>query len=239
MATIQADAIPFQLEDFDPEQDSITSEVIKPQAAAADRSIARRASLQILYELDTTAHEPATVIEAHLEERHEAYAARAVIRRLVRGVIAHRAAIDGILAKYAPEFPIDQVAVIDRNILRLAVFEHLIQSRATPTAVIINEAVRLAQIFGAEHAHGFVHGVLGAITSDALLETVATEDLLSLASYDEATGIGLGCGLAARWDAGMRRYRALDTGRFISKDRIGEARHRVFLFLHGGEGEAR
>lgn len=161
------DGFPFELEDFNPEEDLITSEVVELEIGAADRSIARRASLQILYELDTTDHDAASVLDVHFAERPEAYAVRQVIRRLVGGVIEHREAIDAILQEYAPEWPIDQVAVVDRNILRMAVFEHLLQSRDTPIPVIINEAVRLAQLFGHDHSHSFVHGVLGAITAEA------------------------------------------------------------------------
>ena len=157
---------PFVLDDFDPDVDLITSEVVNPQAAAADRSVARRASLQVLYELDTTAHSFADVLAAHLAERPETNVVRPIVRRLVAGVLTNRVAIDALLQRYAPEWPIDQVAVIDRNILRIAVYEHLLQKRKTPIPVIINEAVHLAQLFGAEHSHSFVHGVLGAITAD-------------------------------------------------------------------------
>ncbi len=160
------DSYPFELNDFDPTVDTITSEIVDPGPSAADRSVARRASLQILYELDTTDHAVADTLEAHLVERPEAYTVRQHIRRFVEGVITNRATIDDILQEYAPEWPVDQVAVIDRNILRLAIFEYLLQKRVTPVPVIINEAVHLAQVFGAEHAHGFVHGVLGAITSE-------------------------------------------------------------------------
>ncbi len=158
---------PFELDDFNPEEDLITSEVIEPELGAADRSIARRASLQILYELDTTDHDMKAVLEVHMTERPEAYAVRQIIRRLVGGVIEHKAAIDVILQQYAPEWPINQVAVVDRNILRLAIYEHLLQNRETPIPVIINEAVQLAQLFGADQSHSFVHGVLGAITAEA------------------------------------------------------------------------
>ena len=69
------------------------------------------------------------------------------------------------------------MAVIDRNILRIALFEFRIQKRTTPVPVIINEAVHLAQLFGAENSHSFVHGVLGAITSvaDEELDLAAEE----------------------------------------------------------------
>ncbi len=160
------DSYPFELNDFDPAVDTITSELVEPGHSAADRSIARRASLQILYELDTTDHPLAETLKAHFVERPEAYVVRQVIRRFVEGVIANRAEIDAILQRYAPDWPVDQVAVVDRNILRIGIFEYLLQKRKTPVPVIINEAVHLAQIFGAEHAHSFVHGVLGAITSE-------------------------------------------------------------------------
>lgn len=158
---------PFELDDFNPEEDVITSEVVEPEFGAADRSIARRASLQILYELDTTDHDMKAVIEAHITERPEAYAVRQIIRRIVGGVIASQAAIDELLQQYAPEWPIGQVAVVDRNILRMAIYEYLLQKRETPVAVIINEAVQLAHLFGADQSHSFVHGVLGAITSES------------------------------------------------------------------------
>ncbi len=167
---------PFELEDFNPDEDTITSEVMRHKLGAADRSIARRASLQILYELDSTDHDMKSVLEVHLAERPEAYAVRQIIRRLVSGVLANRGAIDAILQRYAPEFPVDQVAVVDRNILRLAIFEHLLQKRQTPIPVIINEAVQLAQLFGADHSHSFVHGVLGALTSEVKPNTEISVD---------------------------------------------------------------
>ncbi len=164
--SLALDSYPFAIGDFDPAVDTITSELVDPAQSPADRSVARRASLQILYELDTTDHPLAETLEAHFAERPEAYAVRQHIRRFVEGVIAKRATIDSILQEFAPEWPVDQVAVIDRNILRIAIYEFLLQKRRTPVPVIINEAVRLAQIFGAENAHSFVHGVIGAITAE-------------------------------------------------------------------------
>ena len=160
------DGYPFELDNFDPDVDSITSEVIRPEVNAADRSIARRASLQVLYELDTTEHAFADVLDSHMAERPEAYRVRQIIRRFVSGILENKDAIDALLQRYAPDWPIGQVAVIDRNVLRIAIYEHLVQKRNTPVPVIINEAVHLAQLFGAEHSHSFVHGVLGTITSE-------------------------------------------------------------------------
>ncbi len=159
-----------------PEEDDIavTSELVEPEISRTDRSIARRASLQILYELDTTDHSLAAVMDAHFFASDESRQVRPVIRRLVKGVLENKLTIDAMLQEYAPEFPIDQVAVIDRNILRMAFYEHLMQRRHTPVPVIVNEAVQLARRFGAENAHSFVHGVLGALTADtAQVDTVA------------------------------------------------------------------
>ena len=155
---------PFELRDFDPEVDSVTSEVVAPSNSRADRSVARRACLQILYELDSTRHPMPLAMESHLTERPESYRVRRFIRRIVSGVIDERERIDELIQAYAPEFPVNQIAIIDRNILRIAIFEYLVQKRVTPVPVIVNEAVHLAQVFGAENAHSFVHGVLSAIT---------------------------------------------------------------------------
>lgn len=160
----------IELDNCDPDEDFFESETmitITPPLPATDRTIARRASLQILYELDTTDHDMKDVLDAHFAERPEAYVVRQVIRRIVRGVTEYRLAIDAILQQYAPEWPVDQVAVVDRNILRMAIYEHLLQKRETPIPVIINEAVQLAQLFGADQSHSFVHGVMGAITAEA------------------------------------------------------------------------
>ena len=159
------DDYPFELENFNPDEDKITSVVIEPGFTTTDRSIARRASLQILYELDTTGHPFERVLEAHIQARPESRAVRRIIKAIVAGVIVHRDTIDQLIQQYAPDWPIDQVAVIDRNVLRIAVFEYVVQKRNTPVAVIINEAVHLAQVFGAESSHSFVHGVLGAMVA--------------------------------------------------------------------------
>lgn len=169
--------LPLPLMHLQPEEAdiAITSELVEPQISRTDRSIARRASLQILYELDTTDHSLAAVMDAHFHESADSRQVRPVIRRLVQGVLQNKLAIDAMLQEYAPEFPIDQVAVIDRNILRMAFYEHLMQQRHTPVPVIVNEAVQLARRFGAEHAHSFVHGVLGALMADTAGEIPAAE----------------------------------------------------------------
>ena len=172
--------LPLPLMYLEPEDEeaelSVSSVVIEPEVSRTDRSIARRASLQILYELDTTGHSVSAVMDSHFLEVADSSAVRPVIRRLVHGVLENKLALDGIIQEYAPEFPVNQVAVIDRNILRMAIYEHQLQRRHTPVPVIINEAVQLARRFGAEHAPGFVHGVLGSLTSEEQADA-ATDSL--------------------------------------------------------------
>lgn len=164
------DDYPFELENFDPDVDEITHEVIEHEPTSTDRSIARRSSLQILYEYDTTNHPIGEVLDTHIRERPESAVVSNIIRTIVQGVIQDLETLDTLIQQYAPEWPIEQVAVIDRNILRIATYEYAIQKRNTPVAVIINEAVQLAQIFGAENSYSFIHAVLGAITTGKTLE---------------------------------------------------------------------
>ena len=169
------DDYPFELENYDPEVDQITSEVIEHDLVKTDRSVARRASLQILYEMDTTQHPIDEVLDAHIQERPDSSDVRRIITGIVQGVIEHQELLDEFIQRYAPEWPIEQVAVVDRNILRIAVFEYMIQKRAS-IPIIINEAVHLAQVFGAENSHGFIHGVLGSIVDDETYEKPTESD---------------------------------------------------------------
>lgn len=84
------------------------------------------------------------------------------IERLVKGVTRHLPEIDKTIQKFAPDWPIDQITLVDRNILRLGVFE-LQFDKEMPPRVAINEAIELAKAFGGESSYKFVNGVLGAI----------------------------------------------------------------------------
>lgn len=84
---------------------------------------------------------------------------------LVQGVIAHQDGMDKLIARYAPEWPLDQMAIIDRNILRMAIFEFLV-SGETPVKVAINEAVELAKTYGSDSAPRFINGVLGTLADN-------------------------------------------------------------------------
>ncbi|MCL6508677.1 MAG: transcription antitermination factor NusB [Bryobacteraceae bacterium] len=99
-------------------------------------------------------------------ERSEPASVSAFARELVRGVQAHRRAIDAIIAKAAPQWPVEEVAVIDRNILRLATYEVLFDDK-TPVRAVVNEAVELAKTFGSDSSPRFVNGVLGTVAARA------------------------------------------------------------------------
>ncbi len=84
-------------------------------------------------------------------------------REVTLGVIAYKAVLDRLIHQHAPEWPLDQMAVIDHNILRIAIWEFAVGE--TPLKVAINEAVELAKVFGADSAPRFVNGVLGALAA--------------------------------------------------------------------------
>jgi N utilization substance protein B len=128
------------------------------------RHQARVAALQALFEVDCTGHHPAEVIERRLLELELPETGMAFARQLVLGIDGHLSELDDMIATYAPEWPVDQIAIIDRNVLRIAVYE-LLMHPDTPTKVAINEAVELAKEFGSESAGRFVNGVLGSLVA--------------------------------------------------------------------------
>ena len=126
------------------------------------RRRARIVALQALYEIDCVQHRPGVVIERRLSEDHLPANYADFSRHLVRGVLRYRNVLDSFIHEYAPEWPLEQMAYIDRNILRMAIFEFAIDG-GTPVKVAINEAVELAKSFGSDSAPRFVNGVLGAL----------------------------------------------------------------------------
>ncbi len=125
------------------------------------RRQARSSALQALYELDTTRHAVDQVLAYRLEAAPLPVEGEAFLRQLVTGVIAHRQQLDALIQRYAPAWPVAQIAVVDRNVLRIALFE-LSGTTNTPPKVAINEAVDLAKTFGSDNSSKFVNGVLGA-----------------------------------------------------------------------------
>lgn len=152
---------------FDP-QDDVQVEVIEHAPPVNERSVARRLAVQIMYEIDA-AHHPATdVIARHLTEQQPVRQTARYVQKLVMGVLTYQQSIDNAIVHYAPDFPLDQIAIIDRNVLRLAIYEFAVSQRV-PVSAAINEAVELAKLYGSEHAPAFVNGVLGAVAEDEAL----------------------------------------------------------------------
>ena len=121
-------------------------------------------ALQALYELDSTRHGVADVMAARLEEESLAGDLLNFAYKLVNGVLEHKTRLDVVIQEYAPEWPLNQMAVVDRNILRMAIYEFAIL-KETPIKVAINEAIELAKDYGSDSASRFINGVLGTLAS--------------------------------------------------------------------------
>lgn len=128
------------------------------------RRRARTAVLQALYELDFTGHELKAALEYRLVDTPLPDSATTFARSLAMGVQTYRTYIDSVVGELAPEWPIDQIAAVDRNVLRIAIYELLFEPEIPPK-VAINEAVELAKLFGSESSPRFVNGVLGSLVA--------------------------------------------------------------------------
>lgn len=126
------------------------------------RTRARSLALQVLYELDIANHPPADVLQERLADGEFSDEQAEFARQIIFGVIPLRNVLDQIIAHFAPEWPLDQIAAIDRNILRAACWEFAVYQQ-TPVKVAINEAVELAKLYGSDSAPRFVNGVLGSL----------------------------------------------------------------------------
>ena len=142
------------------------------------RHQARITALQALYEIDCTGHAVPDVLTNLLDSDPLPAGAQRFAYQLVNGVLEHRAALDKLIQRYAPEWPVDQMAIIDRNILRMAIFEIAVSNTA-PLRVAINEAVELAKTYGADTAPRFVNGVLGSLAANevAVKELFSSQDV--------------------------------------------------------------
>ena len=126
------------------------------------RTRARSVALQALYEIDMTNHAPGTVLEERLAETDLDEKLSEFARQIVFNVLPLVEKLDLLIAQHAPEWPLDQVASIDRNILRIALWE-IAASDQTPIKVAINEAVELGKMYGSDSTPRFVNGVLGSL----------------------------------------------------------------------------
>jgi len=140
------------------------------------RTKARSLALQVLYEHDMTNHPPDGSLQQRLEDELLDAGLEEFTRSIVFGVIPNKERLDGFIAEHAPEWPLEQVAVIDRNILRIALWEFAV-ANCTPVKVAINEAIELAKLYGADSTPRFVNGVLGslAVRIDEIREQFNTQ----------------------------------------------------------------
>lgn len=150
-------------------------------AQQRDRRQARVAALQTLYEVDIAPdHFPEETLLRNADPLRLSEEALDYARELVSGTLAHQRLIDEKIAQAAPEWPLAQMARIDKNTLRLAIYE-ILYNTLVPAKVAINEAVELAKQYGGDASSRFVNGVLGAIyattqTTQSTETTETTED---------------------------------------------------------------
>lgn len=130
------------------------------------RRQARMVALQTLYEYDMVHHDPLEILQRHAEERNLHAKVVEYAQELAEGVCKHLADIDAHIQSAAREWPLQQMARVDKNILRLAIYEILFNN-TVPAKAAINEAVELAKLFGGNTSSRFINGVLGTIFNRA------------------------------------------------------------------------
>ena len=148
-----------QPEGSPPEQGAARSR----RGSAAGRRHARILALETLYETDLAHHQPGEVFRRHEAETTATPENVEYARGLLRGVLQHRQELDDIIQQRASQWPVAQMAAIDRNILRLALYECLYRSDTVPVKVAINEAIELAKTYGSDSSARFVNGVIGRV----------------------------------------------------------------------------
>ena len=126
------------------------------------RRRARMLALQTLYEVDLANHAAGQVLQRHFENSTLPSEGQHFASQLVSGVVENEMRLDELIVRYAPEWPLDQMAAIDRNILRIAIFEFVLDGE-TPVKVAINEAIEMAKKYGDKDSGKFVNGVLDNI----------------------------------------------------------------------------
>lgn len=129
------------------------------------RTRARIVALQVLFELDMTDHLLGDVLDERSLDQKLDESQFEFARLLISGVRENTLTLDELISEHAPEWPLDQVAIVDRNILRMALWEVAFYQK-TPLKVGINEAVELAKMFGTDSTPRFVNGVLGSLAAN-------------------------------------------------------------------------
>jgi len=128
------------------------------------RHKAREIAIQVLYEVDAVNHNPEEAIRNIISRMEASQDVSDFALELVNGVIQSREELDQNIRDFAPAWPLDQISIVDRNILRLAIFE-ILHDNKIPVKVAINEAVELAKTFGSDNSSRFVNGVLGSVSN--------------------------------------------------------------------------
>jgi N utilization substance protein B len=131
---------------------------------AAPRRLARELVLQSLYEMDVAAHDPTETLERLITEHRLKDPLSDFAHTLLSGVLEHREDIDGRIERAAPARPVAQLSPVDRNVLRIAIREFIVDN-LTPVGAAINEAVELAKKYGSESSGRFINGVLGSVSA--------------------------------------------------------------------------
>jgi transcription antitermination protein NusB len=129
------------------------------------RTRARSVALQVLYEYDLSNHQVGYILENRLKDNPLEESLLNFSQKIISGVFPLIKHLDEQISKYAPEWPFEQVAIIDRNILRIALWE-MVFDPETPIKVIINEAVELGKLYGSDATPRFVNGVLGSVVEN-------------------------------------------------------------------------
>jgi len=134
---------------------------------SSSRRRSRILAFQVLFEAEQHDRDTIEVLNRQLEESDLDAIARDFARQLVEGVVEHRAEADQVIERHATAFPLTEMAPVDRNVLRLAIYEVLFDNRRAPLRVAINEAVEISKGYGSESSGRFVNGVLGAVALEA------------------------------------------------------------------------
>jgi N utilization substance protein B len=149
----------------------------------ASRHLARTIALQTLYQWDFMGQKEDEVLSAaskNIKEFAPNFEEGGFVVELVKGVDENKKEIDKLIKKYAPEWPIEKITLVDRNVLRLGIYELKFaggkKDKPVPPRVVINEAIELAKAFGSGSSGKFINGVLGAIYKDMLAAGEVVEE---------------------------------------------------------------
>ena len=133
----------------------------------ASRHLSRSIAMQSLYEWDFKRKKPGQleqIVERNIKEFGPGLEDKDFVWQIIKGVLLHVSDIDKIIEKAAPEWPLEQITIVDRNVLRIGLFELLYEDKKeVPPKVAINEAIELAKSFGGESSGKFINGVLGTV----------------------------------------------------------------------------